>query len=133
MYIFWLISILHFLWGIIVLLYPESYNTTPIFFIGEFLGGRYITGICLLITGTLAFIGMLRSPYSQKHVAFFIPQQMFITIAAYGVIVTSIMGTYADGVLRPRMFILADQLPIIIMFLLHSFAFARKFILNHGN
>ncbi|HKB32058.1 MAG TPA: hypothetical protein VKD26_14640 [Streptosporangiaceae bacterium] len=51
-----------------------------------------------------------------------LPQQGLLTISAYAALLAVIDAHYGDGVIRPRMFILADQAPVIITMVLHTAA-----------
>src|SRR5260370_34584692 len=51
-----------------------------------------------------------------------LPQQGLLTISAYAALLAAIDAHYGGGVIRPRMFILADQAPVIITMVLHTAA-----------
>lgn len=59
---------------------------------------------------TLGLVGATRPKWWWLTV----PQQMVLVCSAIAGTIATVNGTYADGVTRPHLFILADQLPIIL-------------------
>jgi hypothetical protein len=51
-----------------------------------------------------------------------LPQQTLLIVSAIGGMVAAALGHYADGVMRPHLFIAADQLPGVVAAVCHSFA-----------
>jgi hypothetical protein len=49
-----------------------------------------------------------------------IPQQLLLYLAAWGGLQAVIAGHYADGVTRPHEFILSDQLPVMLLAVIHT-------------
>ena len=60
--------------------------------------------------------------FSLQRIVALLPQQVLITLAAAGALVAIVDSQFADGVVRSRYFIGADQAPIIIAAVLHSAA-----------
>lgn len=83
----------------------------------EVLGGLYIGIALLALLGLVAFKRL-----SLPRLLTVVPQQVFLTFAAAGAGVSIMDSAFADGVLRSRFFIAADQSPIIIAAFLHSLA-----------
>ena len=58
----------------------------------------------------------------MQLVQVFLPQQALLSMSMLGSINAVARSTYADGVLRPQIFILSDQLPIILLAVCHTVA-----------
>ena len=80
-------------------------------------------GILYLVVAVLALlsIAVFRS-FSLQRIIALLPQQVLITLAAAGAAVSIADSQFADGVVRSRYFIGADQSPIIIAAVMHSMA-----------
>ena len=132
--VFWLVIVMEIIWCAILKISPEAYNSVPLFYLGGFVGGIGVLPICLSAASICSIAGLtLYKANSTKQVILLSPQQMFLSLIAIGAMLSSFHGTYADGVIREKLFILADQLPIIGIFVLHSIGFIRKFAPINGN
>ena len=95
------------------------------------------TGIRLIVAGTLSlcvgcaltavFVSRLNMMY---RIALLLPQQILLVVVALGALWFVILSSYADGVLRSRWFILADQVPIMWLFVLHTVSILRLILLR---
>jgi len=66
-----------------------------------------------------------------------IPQQFVLMMSAFGAIAAIMHSTFADGVPRPRGFILADQSPAVLAAAFHTAAIIERYVRraspwNHG-
>ena len=61
----------------------------------------------------------------KKNWRFLIPQQLFIFLALTSAAEAIINSRNADGVTRPQLFILADQIYIVIISIIHTFALLK--------
>jgi hypothetical protein len=78
-------------------------------------------GIIYILIALSSLIGLaVFERYSFPRLLSLIPQQVFLTLAAMGAAVAIMDSAFADGVVRSRYFIGADQSPIIIAAVLHS-------------
>ena len=71
--------------------------------------------ISLLAIGAL----FLHFPWNA---VFLIPQQSLLLVSAAGAITAMVLSQFADGVVRPRAFIAADQMHIVLAALGHGAA-----------
>jgi hypothetical protein len=121
--------LLHFLWGILLILGNDSIlNITAIHSIIKYIPihNPLFHGLLFFIVGGCAGIGLLRKKLNPiTALCLIIPQQILLIISAEGAIVAMIQSAFADGVIRPRAFLIADQCPVIIATLLHTFALLR--------
>jgi hypothetical protein len=76
----------------------------------------------LLTASVLAAWAITRHQPSWQTLAALLPQQAILTVSAYAAAAAVVTAHYADGVIRPRPFILADQAPVILTFALHTAA-----------
>jgi len=66
--------------------------------------------------------GVTRRRPSWQGLATLLPQQAIMTFSAYAAVVAVAAAQYGDGVTRPRLFILADQVPAVLTMVLHTAA-----------
>ena len=78
----------------------------------EFVAGAFAAGAALSRPTTTGMLLLL-------------PQQTILVISASGALRAAVQGHYADGVARPGAFILADQLPVVVLMLCHWWALVR--------
>lgn len=118
-------SLIHIGWALILLeTQGDAPKPTPLFILLLFFGGWWRTAIMLCFVATLALtFPFLRRRLSNAMLAvMLIPQQTVLLLSAGAGIWAASVGHYADGVMRPWEFILADQLPIILTAFLYTVA-----------
>ena len=119
-WIIWYAVGLHMLWGSLLLVSPSGYGVTALH-VFQNLPRDLMAGILFAASG-LAVWAVMRSRPSLKTLAALLPQQALLTLSAYAAVAAIVAAHYGDGVMRPRIFILADQAPAIIAFALHTMA-----------
>ena len=110
------ITILHVLWGAAALISPITV-TTPMAFLLDLFGQRG-TGVVLLTVAGLATVGISRPGWRGLLLGSF--QNIALGLSASCAVVSIILGHYPDGTIRDSWFIFADQLPIIVLAVLHA-------------
>jgi hypothetical protein len=76
--------------------------------------------VLLVVASVLACAAMVTTmPWA---VVLLIPQQSLLLISAAGAVAAMVLSQFADGVARPRPFIVADQLHIVLAALGHAAA-----------
>ena len=110
---------LHGIWALMLLASDDPFGSTPLNSL--LLGHRYVTATVLLVASGLAVIGVQRKGTTAGSLLL-LPQQVLLMVSAVGGIVAAISGHYADGVVRPHLFIAADQLPGMVAAFCHTFA-----------
>lgn len=121
-WIFFVATFIHFIWGLIIFRSIEALYTTPTYALGLIFKDHTLLGLILMAVSVCATIGYLQKTNNIKHIIFLIPQQITLSISAFGALYMVISGHYADGVTRSIDFILVDQLPIISIALCHFLA-----------
>ena len=115
---------LHFLWGLLLLMDGSAGKVTAIYTAGLWLpGGTREEGLTMLAVGFLALLGCARPhPSPVVHVGLLLPQQAVMVLSATGAVLAIRDASFADGVVRPRAFIAADQSATILTCVFHTFA-----------
>lgn len=121
-YVILFASLLHIGWAILLCINPEAGLATPVNVLVRFFGGPYRTAATLVFAAVLAMV----FPFKRHRVSnlamagLLIPQQALLFMSAGAGIYAAFIGRYADGVPRGTVFIISDQLPIIILSLLYT-------------
>jgi len=108
------------LWAALLLV--PSYNAgdaTPTSYLVSLCGTQTAAAITL-IGVILASLLALSRPIGGVSLMLLAPQQSVLAIAAAASIKAIVVAHYADGVIRDRGFLAADQVPIILLFFTHS-------------
>ena len=110
-------GLLHVAWGLLLFASESPLGVTAIHSLP---GGRWVVATVCFAVGVLALAGhLLREPWRTWA---WMPQQLTLLLSAVNAIQCVVSGTFADGVVRPWAFILADQLPSILAAALHTVA-----------
>ncbi len=112
--VLWYVIAVHIIRGILLLMSPEPANITTIHTIVSMdlatvrgIGVLYLSVACLALQGL--FIP------GKAAIPFLLPQGIVVSLAAAGAVKAMALGTYADGVVRSPLFIMADQVPAVII------------------
>lgn len=122
-YIVWFALILHATWAVMLIVDPVSQNATPLHALVAVFG--ILTAPVLILTVGLTLSGLYNTRDRITTMLQLVPQQILLYIAAIGAAVAISHGTYADLVQRPRMFIAADQSPIILSAIFYTLAMVQ--------
>ena len=121
-WVMWLSCAVQAYWGVLVLCYGEA--VTWITAIHHLYVVGFTTaslGICYLAVAGLACWGMFVRD-RMLAVALLMPQQALLIYAAAGAIEAIVGSSFADGVVRSRGFIAADQGVVILLASFHTVA-----------
>lgn len=118
--IFYAIS-LHLTQAISLAVDPSVGGITSLYTIQRLLHSRELTIVTICFVALVALYGLMQEK-RWLAILLTLPQQFFLFIASYGAIDAIIQGRFADGVLRSRWFLLADQSPTIFAAAGHTFA-----------
>ena len=117
----WFMDAVHLLWAVTILIDPRAGAITRLGGLVQLLGSVHATAAALLIGVCLATIGLCRlSWHPLWRVAVLIPQQTILYISTGDAVRMIVAGHYADGAVRPRLFILADQGGLILIAMLYT-------------
>jgi hypothetical protein len=113
---------LHLVWGVLGLVDPAAYDSTAFSALFRLFG--YATSpICFAVAAS-ALVG-IGTHGRLKGLAFMLPQQTILLISAFGAVHAMMLSQFADGVIRPRAFIIADQVPAVITAIGHTVSMVR--------
>jgi len=122
--------VLHLCWGILGTIDDTTYLSTAASAPFRLFGN--LTGLVCIVVAAAALTGLIarfRSPLASLMCM--LPQQSLLIISAVGAAHAIYLGQFADGVVRSRFFIAADQLPAILAAIGHTVSMLR-FILKGG-
>jgi hypothetical protein len=108
----------HVLTGVDLIFFPESAGSTTVATPVAIFGSTDLAGLTFLTAASCALFAM-RLPYPWNVFAL-LPQQAMLIMATIGIIEAVYAGHFADGVMRPRMFILQDHCELPMMCLFHG-------------
>ena len=111
---------LHTIWGILLLVCPQDIGATPLALIHVFLKNTTLEGMLYLVASVATGFMLMRRYRPAVGLLLGLPQQFLLLISAGGSLMAVILAQYADGVPRPWIFILADQLPAILAAICHT-------------
>lgn len=117
--------VLHCIWVILVLANEEALNATPLASLHDFfnhfnVGPRQLA--LILILSSVSSSVAIWFDRAKLAPLLLLPQQILLIIAATGCFSAAWLGEYADGVPRAHVFILSDQLPMILIAVFYSIA-----------
>ncbi len=125
-YIILAACILHYGWAFLLAWEVEAAKATPTAVLVNIFGGRVGTVLVLVVVASLAFAFLCQRAYrpisSFLYGNMLFPQLWLLLMSASSGIYSAWVGHYADGVARAPAFILADQMPIVILCLLYGCA-----------
>lgn len=115
---------LHVVWALLLLFWPVAANATPLHGVLLLPLPRLAIVGLMLIASALAFHVVFLEPHPGRYAGLMLaPQALIVALAAFGAASAIWSGHYADGVIRHRAFIAADQLHPLLLFLFHQVAF----------
>jgi hypothetical protein len=120
--IVWGAIFLHIVIGVLVLTDEAAGRSTGPAEVVQWLGA---TGgaVAMLSASALALTSVfLRRAPNWTRLVLLLPQQLLLYVAAWGGLHAVVNGHYADGVDRPYQFILTDQLPLMLLAVIHTLA-----------
>ena len=116
--IIWYAVVLHVCWAVLLLFSPDPLMATPVHSMHQIAPRYGLIGILLL--ASMGAIWGIRHPPSLIGFLLVMPQQILLLIMMGGASLAVLTSQYADGVPRPPLFILADQLPALLTTVFHT-------------
>lgn len=111
---------LHLVQAIALYIDPAAVGVTSIFTIGRTLGVQLTVAVLAVVAGLALWSQVLRS--GPMKALLLLPQQVVLFISAAGALGYMYVSHFADGVVRPQAFIVADQSVTILLALGHAWA-----------
>ena len=110
---------LHLVWAMLIIADTSAMDATAIASVHRWIDYPWII-LALISVASLAIIGLAAG--SPWFVLLLIPQQILLTMSAVGAIEAIWISQFADGVIRSRAFITADQVYSILTAIGHTAA-----------
>jgi len=130
--VIWWSTVLHATWGVLVLSSVDALGATPVALLDLLMpGARIALGLMYLMVAAVALIGLWSRPGKVRQLMF-LPQQVFLLTAAIGSASAVANGKYLDGTVRAPIFILSDQLPLMLLALAYVVAVLTENGVNQG-
>jgi hypothetical protein len=117
----------HLITGVVLIVNPDAgASTGPSSVVQLLFGSSLLAGLAMLVAAMLATAAHLVRPLRSWA---YWPQQLLLMVAAVGALVAVVMGNYADGTVRPTLFIATDQLLVMLLPIFHALAivFSRDY------
>lgn len=111
---------LHLCWAAIIIVDASAVGATPVSALHHLIGNPHLLAATLIGAAALASSSLCMR--SRWIVLLLLPQQVLLAISADGAASAILFSQFADGVVRPRAFIAADQLHVILAAFGHAVA-----------
>lgn len=115
----WFAVCLHFIWAVTLLATESARKTTGIWALSQLFPNRYGLAFLLLVVAGCATTSLFMR-LSLAKILLLAPQQIFLGVSAAGAIRAMVLSHFADGVVRPTGFLVADQVPVVLALVVHS-------------
>jgi hypothetical protein len=117
---------LHLWWALMIALDPSALNATGLSSLYRYIHSPQLLVLVVAGAALMAVAGMFaRAPWM---VMLLLPQQVLLMMSAAGVIEAIWLAQFADGVVRPRAFIAADQMYSVLAAVGHTLAIISRAI-----
>lgn len=124
-----LASLMHILWGIVLLVNQGAIHITAASTLYQMTGSAHydLRALIYLISGVLPAILVLRPHWNLAGLLASAPQQILLLLAGIAAVTAVTSGTYPDGTMRSWLFILMDQGLYILFPILYAFETLDRF------
>lgn len=114
------VIVLHYAWAVLIFIYDGVTAVTALAAM-RYIMPRPFVMIALTVAATLSLWSLFaRSKWTA--VLLMVPQQFFLFVGAGGAVEAMWEGHFADGVVRPHTFLIADQIHMVLTAICHSLA-----------
>lgn len=115
----WFAVAIHVIWAALLCVSPTARHTTGIYALSQLFPNRFGLAIILATVAACATLAIFL-PLSPSKILLLFPQQLVLGVSAAGALRAMALGHFADGVMRARPFLVADQSPMVLALLIHS-------------
>ena len=116
--IIWFGLLLYSTWGVLLWWEPSIRHITALYLFPH--KTWVLSG--LLLGACACTLRALYTPAQRLRILLMLPQQCLMVLSALGAMHAAWAGQYGDGVLHPRLFILADQWSLVLLVGVHTWA-----------
>lgn len=129
--VIWMAVLMHLIWGISLLSYGAPLYTTTLSDIVTRVTPYWLAAILLITSSIMAIAGIYLEKRKPRIALCLLLPQQFLLFLSMGSALDAVLGSqYSDGVIRPREFILADQVYAIITTGMHTLVLLYMFSRN---
>lgn len=130
---------LHLVQGVLLLFDPTAGNTTSAHLLLKYIPYAPLAGVVMIIAAAMALYELVsrsgtargwyfhRTP-NTRYLALLLPQQAILVMAAGSAIEAMVTSHFADGVIRSRAFIIADQSTYVLLAIFYTMAIIEVYI-----
>lgn len=111
---------LHLFWAAIILIDDSSVHATAVHALFRYIAPPVLLSAFILFAALLATLGLFT--HVPWIVVMLMPQQILLMMSAAGAVEAIWLSQFADGVIRPRSFVAADQIYSILAAFWHTVA-----------
>lgn len=123
---------LHLVWAVGLAIDPAAHNATALHALLLITSNAIVASAILTTIACLASLGcawhwggVYSIPSRIWRALLILPQQCILIMSSIGALNAMLIATFADGVVRPRWFIIVDQVPVILITVGHVTALAH--------
>jgi hypothetical protein len=120
------VAIMHILWACLLIFHGGPIATTATSLFRCLVPSYEVRALVYLVSGLLPVVLIWR-PGSVLGLISVLPQQILLLLSGISAVVAISSGHFADGVVRPHIFIAADQGIFIVLAVLHVFESLDRF------
>ncbi len=113
---------MHLVWAVGLLIDNAAVNATGLHALHTIFQQHDITTAAVILAVVAAAVTGLFVRGTQAKVLLLIPQQILLWFSVAGVSYAMLIGRFADGVQRSHLFLVVDQIPVILVALGHTAA-----------
>lgn len=120
--IVWYAILLHLIWGMELLIDSNAENATALHLLSEICPAP-IAGVAFLFAAFMAILFIVQPRWCPvRHVLLVALQQLLLVASAVSVFQAMSRSAFGDGVVRPRAFIIVDQVHALLVAVFHTVA-----------
>ena len=131
-WIIWYAVALHVVWGLMLLSQPAAAWVTAVNGVTRIVPTS-AAALLFIVVGAVASAALLRVLPARFSLLAVLPQQALLIMSASAAIQAMARSSFADGVVRPRAFLIADQLPAVLIAVLHTAAILDLHLRVHSD
>lgn len=121
---FWLPTLLHFLWAILLLYSKSPQQTSAIAGVVKFVPTSRVPWVAMTLIGSSTCAAVALTPAQNAGALWLLmPQQSLLLMSTASAMEAILRGEFRDGTKRHWAFIAADQMPTILLTLFHLMVF----------
>lgn len=129
-WVIWLAMTLHLVQGSLLFFGDGAGNTTSAHLLLKYIPYPPVAGVVMAIAAIMALIELVYFHHmpDTRSIVLLLPQQVILVMAAGSAIEAMVNSHFADGVVRSRSFIIADQSVFVLLAIYYTLAIIEVYI-----